>query len=322
MKVQKTMVHDDLKPYFVKLNILAFLHKRGWFRKLFVALMNKKLSGSEVSALDCEEVFIPSDDPDHPIRTRVYRPHNHSHGKLPALVYFHPGGHLFGCPEMAHDFFTALIARRPCVVIAPDYRKSYIQPFPAGFNDCYTTLLWTQENADSLKTMPNKIIVAGHSAGGGLAAAVSLKARDTGEVDIAFQMPLYPMIDDTQPADSSRSIQSPVWDSELNQIGWTMYLARLVGEGKAIPSYAAPARNQDFSRLPPAITFVGNLEPFHAETVSYFEKLQNANIDVSFKEFTGCFHAFDLLAPDAGVSDAAKNFVLESYDLFYEKYIV
>ena len=222
---------------------------------------------------------------------------------------------------MSDDFIKQMISRKPCIVIAPDYRKSHTKPFPAGFTDCYDTLLWVRDNADNLGVNADKFIVAGHSAGGGLAAAVTLKARDTQDVQVAFQMPFYPMIDDLQPYDPARQIDSPVWDTELNQIGWNAYLADLHTSGADIPSYAAPARCSDFGNLPPTITFVGNLEPFHRETISYMAALQNEGVETKFKEYDGCYHAFDMLSPDADVSRDALGFAIENYAKFYDRYI-
>ena len=297
MKVTKEMVHADLRPYFSKHSLIARLHKKPWFRRFFSWVMRKKLHGEQIERLRCEEVSVPSRDSDWKIRTRIYRPDDTKGERLPAMLYFHPGGYLFGCPEMASDWIEKVVQRRPCVVIAPDYRKSPAKPFPAGFNDCYDTLLWAKENAGELGINTEKFIVAGHSAGGGLAAAVTLKARDTQDVDIAFQMPIYPMIDDRQPTDPARKIESPVWDTTLNRIGWSAYLADLHKDCGPIPSFAAPARNKDFRGLPPAVTFVGTIEPFHRETSDYVSALEKAGAEVAFREFEDCYHAFDFLAP-------------------------
>jgi acetyl esterase/lipase len=237
------------------------------------------------------------------------------------MLYIHGGGYISGIPEMFTEAIKRFIEKRPCVVLAPDYRKAYTAPFPAGFNDCYETLLWARDNADRLRIRGENFIVAGHSAGGGLTAAVTLKARDTGEADIAFQMPIYPMIDDRQPSDPGRYIQSPVWDTENNRIGWTAYLAGLKKQRQDIPAYAAPARSTDYRNLPPTITFVGTLEPFMQETRDYVEGLRSAGIEVAFKLFEGCFHGFEGLVPKAAVSQEANQFSLESYADFYDKYI-
>ncbi len=226
-----------------------------------------------------------------------------------------------GCPELSIDIIKLFIQTRPCVVVAPDYRKAYTEPYPAGFNDCYDTLRWTTSNADELGATSDGVILAGHSAGGGLTAAVSLKARDTGDVKIAFQMPIYPMIDDRQPQDNLRDIDVIVWNSKTNRIGWNAYLADLQNRGAEIPSYAAPARNSNYHDLPPTITLVGTYDPFYEETKTYVNGLTDAGIDVAFEEYTNCFHAFDFIASGSEISKKAVAFTFENYAKFFDRYV-
>ena len=155
-----------------------------------------------------------------------------------------------------------------------------------------------------------------------MVAAVTLKARDEGNVDIAFQMPFYPMIDDQQPSDAERQIDVPVWSTKTNRIGWGAYLSDLHKAGSEIPAYAAPARNNDYTGFPPTLTFVGTLEPFFWETRAYMEKLQAAGVDTLYKEYQGCFHAFEFFAADKPVGRDGMDFTFNSYAAFYDKYVV
>ena len=321
MKVTKAMLHADLQPYYSSLTFFARLYKKHWFRRFSNWLTARSLQGKDIDGLRCEERYIPSSDPDWKIRLRIYRPEHHDGDRLPAMIYFHGGGYISGMPEVAGEVIESFIKRRPCVIIAPDYRKANVRPFPAGFSDCYETLLWARDNADDLGISPAKFMVAGHSAGGGLTAAVTLKARNTGDVQIAFQMPFYPMIDDLQPSDPARHIETPVWDSELNRIGWRSYLADLQESGSEIPAYAAPARNSDYRDFPPTITFVGTSEPFHQETVAYVKALKDENVEVAFREYEGCYHAFELLSPKANVSKDAWNYTFDNFAEFYDRYV-
>ena len=211
------------------------------------------------------------------------------------------------------------IATRPCVIIAPDYRKAATKPFPAGFDDCYDTLLWAKANAEDLGIHQGRFMIAGHSAGGGLTAAVTLKVRDTQDVDVAFQMPIYPMIDDQQPHDANRYMETPVWDTELNTIGWNAYLADLHRDGAEIPAYAAPARNTDYQGFPPTITFVGDLDPFYQETLDYVQALRDAGVEVTFREYKGCYHVFDMFGQ--GIAEDARAFTFDQYAEFYDRYV-
>ena len=320
MKVTKQMLNEGLHSYLLFLRVLTLFFKSKRLG-LFLDYLNSRSKGKDEEGLKCEEIYVPSSDGAYSIRVRIYRP-PHSDGELPAMLYLHGGGYLFGVPEIAGDFYREIISKRPCVIIAPAYRTAYTKPYPGALDDCYDTLLWVKDNAASLGVARDRIMVAGHSAGGGLAAAVTLKARDTGDVDIAFQMPIYPMIDDRQPDDPDRAIDSYGWNTDANRVAWNAYLAELKGQGAEIPAYAAPARNSDYQGFPPTITFVGTLEPFYWETVAYAEALKEAGVDVAFEQYEGCYHAFEMMIPGAEISQAALAFLFGNYARFYDKYVV
>ncbi len=131
-------------------------------------------------------------------------------------------------------------------------------------------------------------------------------ARDRGQVSVEFQMPLYPMLDDRMITPSAQNNDAPCWNSKLNEQAWEIYLKGLKGE---VPYYAAPARADGLSGMPPAVTFVGDLEPFADETREYIRKLEDAGIATQFRVFEGCFHAFDMMCPEAKVSKEAVDFL-------------
>jgi acetyl esterase/lipase len=168
-----------------------------------------------------------------------------------------------------------------------------------------------KEHAGVLGIRDDQLMVGGESAGGGLAAALTLYERDHGGVNIAFQMPLYPMIDDRMTNESAKENNAPVWDSDANRVAWGLYLGGLAG--KDVPVYAAPARETDFSNLPPAVTFVGDLEPFRDETILYVQNLRDAGVPVDFERYAGCYHAFDKMNPYAEVSRKALAFLMDSF---------
>ncbi len=320
MRVTRDMLHPDLQPYYNRVRFFAWIFKLKWLTHLFNFALSRGVAGRDVEGLHCEEFSIQRRDGSGQIRVRIYRPLEHD-DPLPVMVYFHGGGYVAGNPEMFADGIKRFIDRRPCVVVAPDYVKAYQQPFPAGFNDCYDTLIWARDNVENLNAKAGPIMVAGHSAGGGLTAAVSLKARDTGDLDIAFQMPIYPMIDDRQLDDPERQIEAPIWNSDTNRIAWRAYLAGCREHGEEISAYAAPARCQNYQGLPPTISFVGTLEPFYRETQSYMRALQQAGTEVEYQEFENCFHGFDDITDQAGISQAAVAFVLDAYARFYDRYL-
>lgn len=158
----------------------------------------------------------------------------------------------------------------------------------------------------------NQLFIGGESAGGGLTAALSLYARDKKEVNIAFQMPLYPMIDARMKTDSERDNDAPVWDYKANELAWKMYLGDLYYTDK-IPSYASPSLETDYSNLPSTYMFVGTIEPFFDETVEYIDNLRTAGITAKIDKYEGCFHAFDLFASNKEIGKRATEKWLEEY---------
>ncbi len=225
----------------------------------------------------------------------------------PGVLWIHGGGYMTGMKEMAYIGRAAdLVRNHGAVVIAPGYHLSLFHPFPTALNDCYAALLYIKDHAEELGINPCQIMVGGESAGGGMTAAIAMLARDKGEVNIAFQMPLYPMIDNFD-TDSSRDNHSKVWNTRRNHQAWAVYLRK--DAKKEVSPYAAPARQTDYSGLPPAYTFVCTAEPFYCETLKYIDDLKAAGIDAGVDVYEGMYHAFDMNEPKHPTSrDAIKNF--------------
>jgi acetyl esterase/lipase len=127
------------------------------------------------------------------------------------------------------------------------------------------------------------------------------------------------MLDDRMNTESEIENDAPVWNNKANRAGWKMYLGDLFGSNE-VPAYASPARATDYSNLPPAVTFVGSIEPFRDETIAYFENLQKAGVPAEIKICEGCYHAFDMMQPRAAASRQAVAFVLEKYQYAIENY--
>lgn len=163
----------------------------------------------------------------------------------------------------------------------------------------------------------DKIFVGGNSAGGGMTAALTLYARDRGEVNIAFQMPLYPMLDD-RPTKTSKNNDAPVWNTKSNIAAWKLYLGDDYGTDM-VSKYAAPARETDFSGLPPTLTFIGSIDPFLAETKSYVEALRAAGVPVEFRIFEGGFHSFDIYY-FANIAKEANKFIRDGFKYAAENF--
>lgn len=223
------------------------------------------------------------------------------------VLWIHGGGYLTGMKEMAFmSRALDLVKKHGAVVIAPDYTLSVEAPYPAAFNDCYNSLLYLKEHAQELGINDSQLMVGGESAGGGLCAAVCMKARDTGDVNIAFQMPLYPMLDNFD-TESSKDNHGKVWNTKMNHLAWKLYLRQ--DYDKEVSPYAAPARQTDYSSLPPAYTFVGDGEPFYCETLQYIENLKKAGVTAQVDVYNYDIHAVDMMTPWKAVSkEAIKNF--------------
>ena len=223
----------------------------------------------------------------------------------PGVLWLHGGGYIVGMKEMVHmSRAVDLVKKYGAVVLSPGYRLALQRPFPAAMEDCYKALLYLRKNAEALGVRSDQIMVGGESAGGGLCADVCIRARDTGEVNVAFQMPLYPMLDDRD-TETSRDNHGRVWNTRRNHLAWQLYLR---GTDRAqLSPYAAPARLENFSGLPPAYTFVGDGEPFYAETVGYFERLRSAGVPAELDIYHTDMHAFDMMQPDTPLSAAAAE---------------
>lgn len=221
------------------------------------------------------------------------------------ILWLHGGAYIAGMKEMVHASRAVDLAKKFGVaVLSPGYRLALKAPYPAAIDDCYAALLYLKAHAAAFGVRSDQLMVGGESAGGGLCAAVCIRARDEGAVNVAFQMPLYPMLDDRDTA-SSRDNHGRVWNTRRNHLAWRLYLR---GTDRAsLSPYAAPARLTDFSGLPPAYSFVGDGEPFYAETVRYFEQLRAAGIPAELDVYHTDLHAFDMLEPSAALSGEAAG---------------
>ena len=223
------------------------------------------------------------------------------------ILWIHGGGYITGMKEMVHmSRAVNLVKQFGAVVISPGYRLAPLAPFPAALDDCYAALLFLRKHAGKLGVREDQLMVGGESAGGGLCAAVCMKARDTGAAHVAFQMPLYHMLDDRD-TESSRNNNGRVWNTRKNHLAWRCYLRGQ--DRKNLPPYAAPARLTNFDGLPPAYTFVGDGEPFYAETVRYIERLNACGIPAAVDVYPSNMHAFDMLRPEDPMSrEAVRRF--------------
>lgn len=314
MHIEPSMIHPELRKVGA---IMRFLLPSFTERKFRLAKTGvEALKGRSSGRVQYEQLFVPRADGSR-LRLCIYSPH-HKQASVPGLLWLHGGGYAMGTPEQDEAFIERFIEASACVVVAPDYRLSLDAPYPAALEDSYAALLWLREHGETYGMRSDQLMVGGNSAGGGLGAGLCLHARDRGEVAIAYQILLYPMLDDRMKLPSARDNDGPVWNSKSNQLAWKLYLGNLYGR-EDVPIYAAPARSSDVSGLPPVCSYVGSLEPFHDEVVDYLDRLRTAGVPVSYRVYEGCYHGFDVVCPDASVSQEARAFLLDRFRLAAEQ---
>jgi acetyl esterase/lipase len=247
------------------------------------------------------ERLVPA-DPD--IRVRVYRAAD-AVGPLPAIVSFHGGGYVLGSYDLDDPLFDRWCPSLGVVGVAVDYRLAPETPYPGPLEDCYAALRWTFEHADELGIDRSRIGIYGLSAGGGLAAALALLARDRAEVPIAFQLLDCPMLDDRQTTPSIRADGLYVWKAESNEFAWRAYLGTLYGSDD-VPAYAAPARATDLTGLPPTCVVVGSIDGFRDEDIDYAQRLNQSGVSCELHVIAGLPHAY-LLVPEAAAVQHAMH---------------
>lgn len=243
-----------------------------------------------------EERIIPG-GPE--VRVRLYRPATRPRG---AMLWIHGGGFIIGDPMQDELSSAGFASELGLVVVAVSYRLAPQHPFPAPVDDCYAALKWLHAEATRLEFDPARIIIGGASAGAGLAAGLSLLAHDRAEVKPMFQLLIYPMLDDrTVTRSDLRPGDLRVWSVGSNEYGWRSYLNAAPG-GANVSPYAAPARREVLSGLPPAWIGVGTLDLFHDEDLAYARRLKEAGVACELTIVPGAFHGFDAIFPKAAVT--------------------
>ncbi len=255
-------------------------------------------------AMETRAVPGPEGAPE--VSIRIYTPRE---GKSlrPCIFHIHGGGFVTGTAAMMDPMHRALALEVDCVIVSVEYRLAPETPFPGAIQDCYAALAWLFKEAPRLGVDSSRIGVMGESAGGGLAAALALLARDRNVYRLAFQHLIYPMIDDRTcvSANPHPYTGEYIWTPHNNSFGWSSLLgARPGSEGVSI--YAAPARAVDLCGLPRTFISAGALDLFLEEDMEYARRLMRVGVPVEMHVYPGAYHAFDL-AMDARVAADAQR---------------
>jgi triacylglycerol lipase len=229
-------------------------------------------------------------------------------GPLPCILHIHGGGYVAGSAANSTAPNRTMAAKLGCTIASVEYRLAPEAPFPAAIEDCYAALGWLVANAGSLNIDASRIGVMGESAGGGLAAALALMARDRGQYKLAFQHLIYPMIDDRTcvEGDPHPHTGEFIWTRASNLFGWRSLLGGQAPGGANVSAYAAAARATDVSGLPPTFVATAALDLFVDENLEYARRLMRAGVAVEMHSYAGAFHGFQLAA-SARVAQAAAR---------------
>lgn len=263
------------------------------------ARVRRATPGRPVAIRDVR-IAVGSGRPEIPVR--VYVP-SLSAARRGGLLYVHGGGFVLGDLDMADVACAGYAGEADVVVVSVGYRLAPEHPFPAGLEDCYTALCWISEHGDELGVDAGRIAVMGESAGGGLAAALALLARDRRGPRICFQLLEIPVLDDRLQTPSMRAfVDTPVWDRANAERSWGFYLGPTIRPGSAdVSPYAAPARANDLSGLPRTHIVTAEFDPLRDEGITYAQRLLTAGVSTELIVYAGTFHGSTMFS-DAAVS--------------------
>ena len=256
-----------------------------------IGAQRRELGDPNALGIGREEIFVPSES--GLVRCLLYKPNNTSDVLSPGYVHVHGGGYLLGSPEGSDANNLHLCANLGITILSVDYRLAPEHPIPAPLDDCYAALAWMHGNALDLRLDPKRIGVGGESAGGGLAAALALRARDEGEYSRCWQQMTYPMLDDRtgdaeHPGDPL--VGEFVWTRHSNQFGWDSYLGTAPREAPQVP-----ARAKRLGGLPPTWIFTATLDLFRDENINYAHRLMAAGVACDLVVYAGACHGFQFV---------------------------
>jgi acetyl esterase/lipase len=261
--------------------------ENGLVRRL-IAVGMRLVPGTNVDGVERRVVH------DGDVRVRTYTPETASGA---GLLWIHGGGLVIGAARMDDRLCGETAQQLGVTVVSVDYRLAPKHPYPAAIDDAHAAWRWLVAHAAELGLDPDRLAVGGQSAGGGLAACLAQRLHDEG-VAVAAQWLFCPMLDDRTAADRTHDeAKHHVWNNRSNLVGWRSYLGGAPG-GASVPPYAAAARREDLTGLPPAWIYTSDIELFHDEDIEYARRLEAAGVDVALEVVHAAPHGFEAWATD------------------------
>jgi acetyl esterase/lipase len=267
-------------------------------RQTMRALAEQVNSTVDTSGLAISEQHLRCADDDADMAVRIYRRAQSSAKPVPGILFIHAGGFVIGDLETEHSVCAAVVAALDVVLVSVDYRLAPEHPYPAAIDDCYSALQWLHSEAQSLNVDVSRIAVMGSSAGGGLAASLAIMARDKSAPAVCFQFLGVPELDDRMTTPSMQAFtDTPLWNRPSAKASWQAYLQGEFSAGADnTPAYAAAARADDLSGLPPAYICAMEFDPLRDENILYGMRLLQAGVSTELHCFPGAFHGSSMIA--------------------------
>lgn len=251
--------------------------------------------------VDWSDLRIPGSE----VLVRVYRKKNGADSGA-AIIFLHGGGFVIGDLDIEHPRCMEMCRMTGAAVVSVDYRLAPEHPFPAGFEDCASVVDWVLDSRSTWGFDSSRVAIVGCSAGGCLAAAVTLRRRDRGQALPCFQLLIYPVLDDRMETASMKDCTTtPVWDRHNSEQMWRHYLGRQP-DRTSICAYAAPARAESLRGLPSTYIMTAEHDPLRDEALVYAQRLLGEGVPTEIHQFAGTFHGFDTLS-DSGTSMRARQ---------------
>ncbi|OGO32523.1 MAG: hypothetical protein A2Z29_06955 [Chloroflexi bacterium RBG_16_56_11] len=269
-----------------------------------IATMKKQMP--DIPGVITEDRTIPGPEGASVLTVRIYRSEQQSE-LLPALLWIHGGGYVLGSLDQEDFTGKRFTLAGKCITVSVEYRLAPEHPFPAPLEDCYAALKWLAGHAEELGVDRSRIAIGGASAGGGLASGLALLTRDRAEVNIMYQLLVYPMINDCNMAPASDILPDTLlWTRAANRMGWKSYLGCDPG-GEGVSCYAAASRATNLEGLAPAYITVGDLDLFAQEDIDYARRLIAAGVPIELHVYPGGCHAFDMIGPGSNITKMFIN---------------